>query len=291
MLKESVLKSRYPERFFSPFLYSQYVIVNGIRTRYSVSGLGEPILLLHGFPENMQTWRHYAILLSKHFKVIAFDLKGFGRTGKPDGDYSPFGMADFVRDFMDAMKIESAYLVGSDISFTIACAFALRYPGRLKKLVLMAGTLSKEGIIAPEVKMLSLKPVGELILWLFGSIAIKIGLEKGFYKKDYISKEVFDEYYEPYKDPVAIKRTLELLRSFDKAGPELVRQVKKIGVPTLILWAQHERFFALQVAKNLNDGIKNSRMEIVEGCGHFIQEEKPEESANLITSFVRQDAH
>ena len=143
MLEDVLLKKKYPQRVHSALLSTQYVSVKGISTRYAVSGTGETILFLHGFPENLQTWRYYPAFFLKDFRLVAFDLKGFGYSGKPAGDYSPWGMADFVKDFLETMKIDKIYLVGTDIGLTIACAFALKYPQKVKKLILMAGTVYK----------------------------------------------------------------------------------------------------------------------------------------------------
>lgn len=286
MLSELSIKAKYPKRLYSPFLAVQYVHVKGMRIRYSTEGAGEAILCLHGFPETLQTWRHYSKILSGSFRVITCDLKGFGYSDKPGGDYSPSGMAQFVRDFMEVLKIDAVYLVGTDISTAIACAFAVKYPEKVKKLVLMAGTVHTEAITAPEVKLLNVKPLGEFILRFFGFIAIRMGLVKGFYGRDFVSRELFKEYYAPYKHPDARNSILELLRSFDKFVPLLPEKVKKIGSPTLILWAQNERFFSFHAAQWLNKNIKNSRLETMPCCGHFIQEEKPGESAKAIASFI-----
>jgi len=250
-------------------------------------GAGESIIFIHGFPETLQTWRYVILPISDFFQTIALDLKGFGYSDKPEGDYSPWGMADFVKDFMEALKIDKAHIVATDTGLTIASAFALRYPEKLKRLILMAGTNYSEGMTAPEVKLLSIKPFGEMILWLLGSLAIKIGLRKGFYKKEPISNDIFNEYYQPFKNSATRRCALELFRSFDKAVPELSKEVNKISASTLILWAQYERFFSLQVAKKLNNDIKNSQLKIIPDSGHFIQEENPGEVVKAILSFLR----
>lgn len=281
------LKGCHLETILSPLLVTRYIDTKGTRTRYAVSGNGETILFLHGFPENLQTWRYYFPVLSKEFHVLACDLKGFGYSDKPRGDYSPWGMAEFVKDFIEVLEINNIYLVGTDIGLTVACAFALKYPDKIKKLILMAGTIYKEGIVAPEVRLLSIKPLGEFVLWFFRAAAIRMGLKKGFYNSNLVSEEIFNEYYRPFRDKVTRRRTLELIRSFDRTVPELAQRVKEISAPTLILWAQYERFFALDVAHRLHKDIKNSRLEVIPDCGHFIQEEKPQESAKTIISFLR----
>lgn len=268
------------------FLETKFIDVLGLKTRYCKCGSGEPVVLLHGFPETLQTWRFVAPIIAEKFSAVALDMKGFGCTDKPAGDYSPRGMAKFIGDFMDAMNIESAHIVGTDIGFNVACAFALKYKNRIKKLVLMAGAVSQDAIIAPEVNLLSIKPLGEFILWAFGLLAIKSGLQKGFYKKGLVTKELFEQYYAPYRKQDARKSVLALLRAYNKSGAELLGDVPGIDVPTLILWAEKERFFSLDSAKDLKNRIKNSILEIIPGCGHFMQEEKPAQVAEKIKGFL-----
>ena len=269
-----------------PFLKTEYVSVRGINTRFSKTGKGDTIIFLHGFPETLQTWRFVIPRLTDHFQCVALDLKGFGYSDKPQGDYSPWGMADFVKDFMDTMKIDSASLVATDTGLNIGCAFAVKFSKRIKKLILMAGTIYKEGIAAPEVVLLTVKPLGELILYRLGPVAIKMGLKKGFYGKERISQELFNEYYNPFRESLGRKRALELMRSYNKAASSMSEEVKKINKPTLILWAQYERFFHISTVHRLRREIKNSRLEIISDSGHFIQEERPEEVVRLITVFV-----
>jgi len=271
---------------YENFLDTAFVDVKGAKIRFAKIGQGEPVLFLHGFPETLQTWRLILPDIAKKFQAIALDLKGFGYSDKPQGDYSPQGMADFVKDYMEVSKIDKAHVVATDTGLTIACAFALKYPDRINKLVLMSGTAYDKGLIAPEVRLLAIKPLGEFGLWLLGPLAIGMGLKKGFYKKGLLSPKVFNEYYEPFKDPVARKRTVELLHSFFEVLPDLGEKIKDINVSTLILWAEYERFFSLKVAKRLQKDIKNSRLEIIPSCGHFIQEEKPEIVTKLILSFL-----
>jgi pimeloyl-ACP methyl ester carboxylesterase len=123
------------------FLPTSFIQVGNSKTRYADQGHGDTILLLHGFPENLQTWRYYFPELSKHYRVIACDLKGFGYSDKPKGDYTPLGMAKFVNDFLETLPITQVHCVGSDIGLTIATAFALNYPEKVNKLILMALSL------------------------------------------------------------------------------------------------------------------------------------------------------
>lgn len=268
------------------FLPTEYLDVQGAKIRFVRQGEGEPILFLHGFPETLQTWRLVIPPLSRDFQTIALDLKGCGYSDKPQGDYSPWAMADFVNAFMERLGINTFNLVGTDTGLTVACVLALRYPQKVKKLILMAGTVYEEGTTALEIRLLQLKYVGEFIAWFLSPLAIRIGLLKGLYKKSILTKELFSEYYSPFTTSETKKRALEMIRSFMSSMSVLEKDISKIQIPTLILWAQYERFFSRSVAQRLHSDIKNSRLEIVSDCGHFIQEEQPEAVVELLGSFL-----
>jgi pimeloyl-ACP methyl ester carboxylesterase len=121
---------------------------------------------------------------------------------------------------------------------------------------------------------------------VFGSLSIKIGLQKGFYNKKLLTPGVFNEYYRPYKKPDARQRTLDLLRLFNREVPLLAARLSEITHPTLILWAEYERFFSYQAATRLQKDIPDAQLETITGCGHFIQEEQPQNSLKVIESFL-----
>ena len=267
------------------FLQINYKLVNGINTRYADMGKGESIIFVHGFPETLQTWRFVVPEMAKRFRAIAFDMKGCGYTDKPESDYSPLGLADFINDFMTTMQIERTHIVGTDTGLAAVCAFAAKYPQKVNKMIIMAGSVFRDGI-TPEIRLLGIKNVSEVLLKYFGLMVLRLELKTCFYNKNVLTKSVLEEYLAPFKSPATRHSTVEIIRCFFQAAPSLSKAITTINAPTLILWAAHERFFAREIASRLQKAIKNSRLEIISDCGHFVQEEKPEDVIRLVSSFI-----
>jgi len=109
---------------------------NGKEVNYLVEGEGEPVVLLHGFLENIHIWDDFIHFLKPHFKIIAIDLPGFGKTPVfSDNHGMPF-MAEAVKAVMDAENIARTVLVGHSMGGYVSLAFAKKFPELLKGMVL-----------------------------------------------------------------------------------------------------------------------------------------------------------
>jgi len=114
------------------------VLVNGHRIAYVDAGEGIPVILLHGFGGSMWQWE-YQQRLSDSLRVIIPDVLGSGLSDKPEISYSPDDMMGFLMEFMDALHIRQAVLVGHSMGAGLAVGMALEHPDRVTKLVLISG--------------------------------------------------------------------------------------------------------------------------------------------------------
>jgi 3-oxoadipate enol-lactonase len=112
--------------------------IRDIVTYYEEAGSGDPLILIMGLGGDMQAWALQVPALAKHFRVIAFDNRGSGRTSAPDKPYTIAGMAEDVANLMDHLKIPKAHILGFSMGGYIAQEFALKHPGRVNKLILLA---------------------------------------------------------------------------------------------------------------------------------------------------------
>lgn len=101
----------------------------------------ETIILVHGLQDEADTWRHLFQPLMQRYRVLALDLPGFGRSDKAHRNYTPLFFADTLLQFMDALKIGHATLVGNSLGGMIAEWVALMHPARVSRLILLDGTL------------------------------------------------------------------------------------------------------------------------------------------------------
>jgi pimeloyl-ACP methyl ester carboxylesterase len=108
-----------------------------LRMHYLQRGTGEPVVLIHGFPETSYSWRHQLAALSEHYAVFAPDTRGFGQTDKPGNRVTRQILAQDVINFMDALGIERAAIVGHDWGGIIAFKLAIDWPHRVTRLALL----------------------------------------------------------------------------------------------------------------------------------------------------------
>ena len=115
----------------------QIIQTADIRMHYLQRGTGEPVVLLHGFPETSHSWRHQIAALAEHYAVFAPDTRGFGQTDKPGARVTRQILAHDVINFMDALGIERAAVVGHDWGGIIAFKVAIDWPHRVTRLALL----------------------------------------------------------------------------------------------------------------------------------------------------------
>src|SRR4051812_44663447 len=115
--------------------------VNGINIHYVIGGKGEPLLLIHGFGQNWYMWNRLLPELSKHFTVIAPDLRGVGESGKPAAGYDKKNMAVDMHELMKKLGYKNINLAGHDIGLMVAYAYAAQFPDDVKKIALMDALL------------------------------------------------------------------------------------------------------------------------------------------------------
>lgn len=101
------------------------------------TGDGPLLVLLHGWPQTSYCWRHVMPALGEHFDVVAPDLRGYGLTDKPRGDYTKRRMAQDIRELIAALGHDSAGIVGHDRGARVAHRFALDHPGATRALTLL----------------------------------------------------------------------------------------------------------------------------------------------------------
>lgn len=117
-----------------------------IRLHYTEAGEGFPLILLHGNGEESSYFEHQIPVFARHFRVIALDTRGHGKSPRGDGEFSIRRFAEDLRLFMDSHSIARAHILGFSDGANIAVEFALRYPERVEKLILNGGNLRPWGV-------------------------------------------------------------------------------------------------------------------------------------------------
>jgi len=266
---------------------SRFAKVDGVRIHYQEKGVGPPLVLLHGFTSSTYSWKDVFEPLSRKFRVIALDLKGFGFSGKPDGDYTRRAQAVLVAHFLDQLKIEKAWIAGNSMGGEVALNFALQNPQRVSGLILIdsGGVAVKgSGSLAPGYLLV---PVLGRVLTALALTSDKLareGLEKSFYDDAKVTAERVAYYYLPLKTRGGQLAALRA-RTQSAQFPFEV-ELPKIAAPTLIIWGAEDELIPLEAGRRMNAVIKGSKLVIFEKCGHLPQEEVPARVVEEIAKFA-----
>lgn len=267
--------------------YSRFADVDGVRVHYQEKGEGTPLLLIHGYTSSNYSWKDVFEPLSKTFRVIALDLKGFGFSGKPDGDYSRRAQAVLVTHFLDQLGIDKAWLAGSSMGGEVALNVAIANPQRVAGLVLIdsAGVpVAGSGSLAPQYLLVPVVGRALTALALRSDKLVREGLNRSFYDDRNVTDDRVAAYYLPLQTRDGQRAAL---RARVQAGQYPVEpELPKIAVPTLILWGREDELIPLEAGRKLNSLIKNSKLVIIDNCGHLPQEELPARVVEELTRFV-----
>ena len=260
-----------------------FVKMGDINAHYIREGKGRPLLLIHGIFSSAFVWYKNIDELSKYFDVIAVDLKGYGYSDKPaDGRYSRENIRQFMLDFMDAIKVDKAILVGHSWGGGIAIDLALTYPQRVEKLVLIdsTGYLLKHNFLS---WLLKLPGMARFLMGIYDKTILEWTLKKGvFFNPSLVTEEEIEGWMRPYYVKGSAQAALEISNVDFVIG----EQIKDISCPTLIIWGKEDKSLPAEMAERFNQDIKGSNLNIIPNCGHNPQEEKPREVNELIRHFA-----
>ena len=113
-----------------------FVEIDGVHVRYQDVGTGPAVVLVHGYGASSESWASVIPALSSHHRVVAVDLKGFGWTSRPAGDYSPAAQARLVWRVLDQLGVKDVAIVGHSWGSSVSLAMAVAQPQRVRRCLL-----------------------------------------------------------------------------------------------------------------------------------------------------------
>ena len=269
------------------------VLVHGQRIAYLDVGAGPPVILIHGFGGSMWQWEYQQHQLSQHFQVLTLDLPGAGLSDKPDIEYRPDQMLDFLVGFMDAVKIPQATLVGNSMGAGLAIGMALTHPTRVAKLVLVGGLPQHvmEKLTSPSVRRaLESSAPSWLISFgntLFGGLMIESVLHEMVHDPALLTPAVLERSNRNRQLPGLIKPIMAVRENVPLWEAGFATRLGTITHPTLVLWGEKDRVFPLAVGEELHQTIKGSQFIRVPKAGHIPQWERPDVVNQALITFIR----
>ncbi len=265
---------------------SDYVEVAGIRLHVSDEGPHDApaVILLHGFGSSLQTFDDWAKSLSKQFRVVRFDLPGFGLTGAdPSGDYSDARAMVVMAGLMDRLGLARASLIGNSMGGRLAWMFAAAFPARVEKLVL----ISPDGFASPGFEYGRAPDVPLMLRLLPYSMPkpmLRMTLAPAYADKRRLTDEVLTRYYDFMRAPGVRQAIVD--RTAQTILQDPLPLLRKIHAPTLLLWGEDDAMIPISNATDYVAALHTCKLVRLAGAGHVPQEETPAASLSPIMDFL-----
>jgi pimeloyl-ACP methyl ester carboxylesterase len=255
--------------------------VNGTGLYYTRTGAGEPLLWLPGFAISSRAWEPVQHLYDEHYDCISFDNRASGRSGPSRRVISIPSLAGDAVGVLDALGIESAHVYGMSYGGMVAQEMAIRFPDRVRGLIL--------GGTSPGGPRATLPSVGDLV-------TLGRGLRSGSGRFG-LSGALFSEQFAREQPDRARELTENLQRHRAPASGvaahllasvyhDTVSRLRLIRSPTLVIPGGADRMTPLRNAEMLAARIPDAELAVIEGTGHAYLLEKPEESAAAVLEFL-----
>jgi pimeloyl-ACP methyl ester carboxylesterase len=247
---------------------------------------GAPVVLIHGYTDNARDWVPLVPFLSPHFHLILVDLRGHGRSGKPECCYTRFDFAYDLKLLLDALGMSRADLVGHSLGSVVAQTFAEFWPERTGRVVLVSSTAGpRPGAparkpafdYATQIRQLKepLDPDSPfMVAWWSSPTPVD---------PEFIRRQRQDSAAIPLRVWLAV-----LDQGVDPMldGRDLQKTLPRLTAPTLLVWGSKDPIMDEDARISLREGLPHAQVKIFEGLGHNPFWEDPQACADLINKFL-----
>jgi pimeloyl-ACP methyl ester carboxylesterase len=264
----------------------RWLEVGGVRLHVAEAGAGEPVVLLHGWPQHWYLWRDVIGPLAARYRVICPDLRGFGWSQAPRGRYDKETLAGDVIALIEGLGLERVRLAGHDWGGLVGFLTCLRRPDLVERFLVL-------NMIHPWPKLdprtlldfwrplhayvLSTPVVGERLLR--HSPATVRGLLQLAARSGTFTPPELDAFADPLTEPARARATVALYRAFvTRELPALVGgryADARLRTPTLLLFGTDDLAITQRALRGFEHHADDMELELVPGVGHFIVDERP----------------
>jgi pimeloyl-ACP methyl ester carboxylesterase len=256
--------------------------VNGTKLYYEVAGEGQPLVLIHGSYLDCRNWDDQFLPLSKKFKVIRYDVRGYGKSAMPDPDieYTDY---DDLRSLLDYLGIGKAHICGS--YHGIAVDFAIAHPNSCLSLIAAAPWIN--GYRSPAIQKASevlFRPARIILTEQGAGPCIDFWLNNEVWKGVFIYPGTLEKVKQMVNDHTFwyhLKNKKQLLK------PAAAGRLAEINVPTLIVTAEYDLEFCKEMADLMEKEIAGAKKVSIRGAGHYMNIDKPKEFNGILVKFIR----
>ena len=257
----------------------KFVTVNDSKIRYLESGnSNNTIVLVHGLGASAERWEFVIPEFSKHYKVIVPDLIGFGHSDKPSVDYTTEFFSDFLGNFLKTLGIKKTHIIGSSLGGQITAEFTSMNQDIIQNLILV----SPSGIMKHSTPALDAYVMAALYPNLEGA---KNAFQMMAGPAREIHQNIIEDFVTRMKLPNAKMAFMSTLLGLKNADV-ITKSLKKITVPSLIIWGEDDPVIPIKYADDFVSSIQDCRFYMMDNCGHTPYVDDPKRFSKLVTDFL-----
>lgn len=274
---------------------SRFAQLGDLKIHYNEVGEGYPVVMLHGGGPGASSWSNFKYNvpeLSEDFRLLLVDQPGFGKSDKPLIDEGVFTFnARAVRDLLDHLGIDQAHVVGNSLGAGTTFKFALDYPDRANRLVMMGGAavnfitpINIGGNVASIVMDFYAAPSREKMIGF---------MQEMLYDHTLITDDLIDERLAAATAPDTVESMKNLFEgiltgkvSSLAADADMWKRVAEVPHTSLLTWGRDDRILPLDAAFPMLKMMPDCRLHVFPRCGHWAQAEWSEEWTRLVRDFL-----
>jgi pimeloyl-ACP methyl ester carboxylesterase len=288
-------KDQSPEELYKKYALasSQQIAIGGVQLHYSDEGNrldSTPLLLIHGTSSSLRTWDGVTAQLKSQYRIIRFDLPGFGLTGpNPNRDYSTIYYNQVIDSLLTALHVSRVIIVGNSLGGSIATQYAIYQPGKVRGLVLVdaAGLPpAKKTTGAIGFKLAQMPVINRLLTIITPRELVKKSLQDAYGDTEKVTDSLTTQYF----DMLTREGNRQALIDRMRQGWQVtdINFLTKVEAPTLIVWGSKDRLIPVENAELFQQKIKNSQVHIWDNLGHVPMEEDPVAFSDILRKWVMQ---
>lgn len=264
-----------------------YRLVDGVRIRLRDTGPrnAETVIFLHGFCSSLETWEPWAKALSTNYRVVRFDLPGFGLTGiDPTGDYSDQREIKILTDLMDQLEIAKATLVGNSMGGRIAWRFAASNAERVHRLVLVSPSGAKGANARRETAPGASSLLQILAYFSPPRLFMMAALSAAYGSADALNEATIQRYRDLLLAPGVRQALVVRIGQLISTMPEPT--LSRVSAPTLLIWGEKDEVIPISNAQAYLQQLPKAKLVKLANLGHVPFEEEPTASLIPVAAFL-----
>ena len=257
----------------------------GARLYYEVAGSGHPLLLIHAGIADSRMWDEQFSVFAQHYRVIRYDLRGYGQTEVPAG---PFSNHADVADLLSYLHVEKAHMLGISFGGLVALDFALAYPDMVAALILVAPTVS--GRQPPEMEQQFIAEENAYLAKGDLAGATEVNLRMWVDGPKRIPLQVAPTVRERVRQMQMHAFTVPIPEEAEEIPltPPAYTRLAEVHTPTLLIVGAADLPDRLTLTAELTSAIAGAQQVVIPGVAHLVNMEKPEEFNHIVLDFLRQ---